>query len=81
MIPKRTTLTSWDGSRLPEIGEYFKTAAGSMYLIIGVKPNTRPNPKSVAKCDLLKLSPDDIAEVPDDAVIHGFRWNSRNKQT
>lgn len=76
MDPKFCRLWSWEGD-LPEFNHYMKTDAGSMYLVIGVKPNTRPNPKTIAKLDLLKLTPEEIEEVPDDAVVHYMRWGSR----
>jgi hypothetical protein len=76
MDPKSCRLLRWEGD-LPELGHYFRTERGSTYLIIEVKPNTRPEPKSVAKLSLLKLAPDDIKDIPTDAVIHSFYWTSR----
>ena len=62
---------------MPEIGQYLQTEAGSTYLIIKVTMNTRPQAKSIAKLDMLKLLPDDIAEMPRDAIVHRFAWYSR----
>ena len=76
MIPKKAVLKYWEGP-LPEVGHYLLTNAGSMYLVIGVKENTRPEPKSVARLDLLKLFPEDKKDVPNNAIIWDFFWTSR----
>lgn len=75
MTPKTARLLSWSGD-LPELGHYFQTPKGSTYLIIKVTPNTRPNPKSIAKLDLLKLAPEELSDIPFDSYIHSFKWMS-----
>lgn len=77
MIPKRMTITSWNG-RMVEVGNYLQTRAGSTYLVVSIRP-TRPGSKSVARLDLMKLFTEDIAALPDDAIIHPFQWNSRGR--
>jgi hypothetical protein len=71
-----TRIMSWDGP-LPEVGHYLRTAAGSLYAVIGVRLNARPEPKSLARLDLLKLDADEAVEVPADVIVHGFAWCSR----
>jgi hypothetical protein len=76
MDPRSTRLLSWEGD-LPKTGQYLRTRSGSVYVIIEVKPNLRPDPKSVAKLSLLKFTPDEIKDLPDDAIFHEFQWTSR----
>lgn len=77
MTPRRSRLLAWDGP-LPEVGHYLKTRAGSVYVIIGFKDNNRPSRKSIGSLHLLKLDDrDDRDNIPDDAVIHDFRWVNR----
>lgn len=70
---RKCRLNTWEG-RLPELGEYLQTRRGSTYQVVGVYRNMRPDPKSVTKLDLLKLSPEEIAELPEDTVFHFIRW-------
>jgi hypothetical protein len=76
MTPKACRMTSWDGP-IPEAGEFLRTDAGSTYLILTRRDNTRPDPKSICAMQLGKLDPDEIAAMPVDAVVHGFQWNAR----
>lgn len=76
MDPKTMRLLHWEGD-LPELGHYLQTVTGSTYLTIGVKPNLRPNAKSVAKLDTLKLTSEDKKNMPPDAVVHSFYWTAR----
>jgi hypothetical protein len=62
---------------LPEVGEFLRTAAGSVYLILSRRLNVRPDPKSVAFMHLGKLDPDEIEQMPADAVVHSFAWSAR----
>jgi hypothetical protein len=48
-----------------------------MYLVIQVTPNTRPEPKNLAKLSLLKLSAENKNDVPTDCLIHSVHWMSR----
>jgi hypothetical protein len=76
VTPKTTRLLSWEGP-LPQPGEFLRTDAGSTYLVFTVRPNLRPDPKSVAHLQLGKLDGLEIAELPEDATIHGFAWAAR----
>lgn len=78
MTPKTSRLLSWDGE-LPEPGDCLRTAAGSTYLVLSVRPNTRPEPKSRAALQLGKLDPDEIAQLPADTRIHSFMWAPRGR--
>lgn len=77
MTPKTARLTSWDGP-LPELGHALETKAGSVYVVLHVRPNTRAQRKSLAFMHLGKLSPTEIEELPADTVRHGFAWDSRD---
>jgi hypothetical protein len=79
MTPRTTRIMSWDGP-LPAVGEFLRTAAGTAYAVIGITLNLRPNPKSLARLDLLKLTPADASEIPGDATIHDFAWCKRDKR-
>jgi hypothetical protein len=79
LTPKTTRLTSWEGPP-PEAGHFLRTDAGATYLVLTVRPNTRPEPKSVAFLHLGKLDRDEIDQLPADAVIHGFAWNARPRR-
>lgn len=77
MTPRKTRLQSWyEGAPLPSCGEYLKTDAGSVYLVIACR-TTRPGSKSLAVLDILRLAPDEIADMPTDAIVWGFAWCSR----
>lgn len=78
MIPKQTRIVAWVGP-LPEPGEFLRSQGGSLYLILSRRDNQRAKHvrKSRCACQLGKLEPDEIADVPPDAVIHDFQWNSR----
>lgn len=79
MIPRTTRLMSWDG-RLPQVGEFLRTRAGTTYAIVGVHLNTRPNPKSIGRYDLIKFDHGEALElVPAAAVIHPFQWCPRGQ--
>ena len=71
-------LLSWTGP-LPEIGEYLRTDAGTVYAVIAVRPNLRPNPKSVARLDLIKFTRSEAAELPADIVAHPICWAPRRR--
>lgn len=75
MTPRKTRLLHWEGA-LPECGHYLRTDEGSWYLVIACRP-TRPGSKSVAVLDIVRLAPDNGAEVPADATVHGFMWCAR----
>jgi hypothetical protein len=76
LTPKTTRLLDWDGP-LPEPGHFLQTDAGSTYLVLSVRPNERPAPKSVAFLQLGKLERGE--DLPVDAVVHGFAWAARPK--
>lgn len=76
MIPKTCRMIDWN-HQTPEPGEYMQSQGGSLYLILALHFNARPDPKSAFRLDLGKLDPDERAAVPDSAVIHQFRWNAR----
>lgn len=76
MTPRMTRIMAWDGP-LPEVGEYLRTPAGTMYAVIAVRLNVRPEPKSLARLDLIKFTAAEAAELPADIVVHGFAWCPR----
>jgi len=76
---RKTRLLYWDG-KLPEISNHLRTPSGTSYTVLNFKPNTRPNPKSIGSMTLLKLSEDDVNNLPDDTVFLRFKWTNRNKK-
>jgi hypothetical protein len=76
---KKTRLLHWEGD-LPQIGDCLKTSSGSFYTVLSFKPNTRPNPKSVGSMGLLKLSREDVDNLPEDTLIHNFKWTSKREK-
>ena len=79
MEPRKTRLLHWDGE-LPQLGQYLKTASGTHYMVLGFKPNTRPDAKSLGSMTILRLSQDEVMEIPSDAKIHGFQWIGGRKK-
>jgi hypothetical protein len=69
-------LLYWEGD-LPENGDYLKTSAGSFYAVLGFRPNHRPNPKSVGSMTLMKLSDEDVENIPTSSRIHNFKWTGK----
>lgn len=81
MIPKQTRIVAWVGP-LPEPGHFLRSQGGSLYLILTRRDNTRPKHvrKSRCHCHLGKLEPDEIAAMPEDAVVHSFAWGDRSRK-
>lgn len=75
MDHRTARLHSWEGP-LPELGYYLKTSRGTMYVIIGIRHRSKPESKTIATLDLLKLSTSEIDDVPSDAIICDFKWSS-----
>lgn len=76
MIFRKTRLLHWDG-KLPEIGDCLKTPSGSFYTVLSFKLNTRPNPKSVGSMNLLKLTKEDVDNLPESTLVYNFKWTNR----
>lgn len=79
MIFRKTRILHWNG-KLPEIGDCLKTPSGSFYIVLSFKPNTRPEPKSVGSMTLLKLSEEDVNNLSEDTLIHGFKWSNKKEK-
>jgi hypothetical protein len=78
VIPKTARLITWTGP-IPELGDLLETAAGSAYLVLRVRENTRPDRKSVAFLHLGKLDPDEREELPSTTRRHSFAWAARER--
>lgn len=76
MIFRKTRLLHWEG-KLPEIGDCLKTPSGSFYTVLSFKPTCRPEPKSIGSMNLLKLTKEDVDNLPEDTVVYNFKCTSR----
>lgn len=76
---KKTYILSWEG-KFPELGDYLKTPAGSVYVVIESKLNTLKNAKSVGKLTMLKLSEEEISHLPSDTYFFGFQWGYKRRK-
>lgn len=75
---RKMTITSWGGP-LPKFGDVMFTPAGSRYVVHSIRPTRGPAPKTVvAKCELVKLAPED--EEPEGARRFEFVWDSRDRR-
>lgn len=73
MTPVTLGVSRWHRDP-PAIGQYLKSRRGRFaYLIVGVH-RCRPGSKAWGRVDCLKIP---AAELPADAVIRGWQWNSR----
>lgn len=79
MTPKTARLITWSGP-LPKRGHVLETSAGSAYLVLSVRRNRRPDPRSVAFLHLGKLDFDELAQLPPGTRRHAFAWNGRKQR-
>jgi hypothetical protein len=78
MTPKTARLITWTGP-IPQPGDCLETAAGSAYLVLTVRENTRADRKSVAFLHLGKLDPEEQADLPGTVCRHSFAWAARDR--